>query len=92
MRHFDGRAAAMRRALLVLVLALAAPPLRAEVLMAPLDDRGQVVISTPGYHDGPTSTVEERLDQLRSLSTARCMSGWMLERRSTGLVCVERRR
>jgi hypothetical protein len=79
-----------RRALLALVLALAAAaPARGESAMDPLDDRGRVVSSTPGYHDGPSSTVKERLDQLRSLSTARCMSGWVLERRSTGLVCVE---
>lgn len=82
----------MNRLLLALALALVAHHARAEALMDPIDDRGRAVISTPGYHDGPPSTLEEQLDQLRSLSTAHCLSGYVLERRAAGLVCVEERR
>ena len=70
-----------------LVLAAVGPAL-AEVMMTALDDRGRAVIAIPPINPTP----EEQFDWLRSLSTARCMSGWRLEQRSTGPVCVEVRR
>lgn len=58
-----------------------------ETVMTPMDDRGQAVVERPWEWLTP----DERLEQLRQLSTARCLPYQRLERRSTGLVCVERR-
>ena len=53
--------------------------------MTPFDDRGRVVITRPWEW----LSEDERLDQLRSLSTARCFPYQRLEMRSGGPVCVE---
>ena len=53
----------------------------------PIDDRGQAVVVKPW----DTLSDEERLDQLRSLNTARWFPYQRLEMRSGGPVCVENR-
>ena len=61
---------------------------QAEVTMTPFDDRGRVVIVKPWE----MLSEEEKLDQLRSLSTARCFSYQGLEMRGGSPVCVEKER
>jgi hypothetical protein len=63
-------------------------PSHAESLMAPIDDRGRVVVDLPRPAQPPQSYQEE-IERLRSLATARCSdTSYTLERRSIGLVCV----
>jgi hypothetical protein len=52
-----------------------------------MDDCGQTVVVRPWER----LSDQEKLDQLRSLSTARCFPYQRLEQRSGGPVCVERR-
>jgi hypothetical protein len=68
--------------------AIVSTPAQAEVTMTPMDDRGRVVIVKPW--EGMSE--DEKIDQLRSLSTARCFPYQHLEQRSGGPVCVENRR
>jgi hypothetical protein len=79
---------AYRLALIALALLAVAGPVQAEVTMTPTDDRGRAVVVKPW----DSLTDEERIDQLRSLGTARCFPYQHLEQRSGGPVCVENRR
>jgi hypothetical protein len=79
---------AIRFVLMAAAVLAAALPAAAEVTMAPMNSSGQAVVQRPWS----ILTPEEQMQQLRDLSTARCLPYQTLEQRSTGPVCVEKPR